>query len=148
MKDMNQWKKSLLKVNINHSFKCHLWYPWTHQETKGFLVISRGSKWNILKKCVKDTETTFRSSHMRCYIKKGVLRDFTKFLGKHLCQSLFFNKVAGLRPATLLKKRLWHRCFPVIFMEFVRTHFFQRTPVSEHLLLNIHGQRALLSLVY
>ena len=21
-----------------------------------------------------------------------------------------FNKVAGLRPATLLKKRLWHRC--------------------------------------
>ena len=27
---------------------------------------------------------------------------------KLLCQSLFFNKVAGLRPATLLKKRLWH----------------------------------------
>ena len=25
---------------------------------------------------------------------------------KHLCRSLFFNKVAGLRPATLLKKRL------------------------------------------
>ena len=33
--------------------------------------------------------------------KKGVLRNFTKFTGKHLCQSLFFNKV---RPATLLKK--------------------------------------------
>ena len=28
--------------------------------------------------------------------KKGVLRNFTKFTGKHLCQSLFFNKVAGL----------------------------------------------------
>ena len=26
---------------------------------------------------------------------KGVLRNFTKFKGKHLCQSLFFNKVAG-----------------------------------------------------
>ena len=29
---------------------------------------------------------------------KGVLRNFTKFTGKHLRQSLFFNKVAGLRP--------------------------------------------------
>ena len=39
-------------------------------------------------------------------MQKVVLRNFTKFPGKHLCQSLFFNKVAGLRPATLLKKRL------------------------------------------
>ena len=28
-------------------------------------------------------------------MKKGVLRNFAKFSGKHLCQSLFFNKVAG-----------------------------------------------------
>ena len=26
---------------------------------------------------------------------KGVLRNFAKFKGKHLCQSLFLNKVAG-----------------------------------------------------
>ena len=37
---------------------------------------------------------------------RGVLRNFTKFTGKHLCYSPYFNKVAGLRPATLLKKRL------------------------------------------
>ena len=42
---------------------------------------------------------TVRSSHWRCSVKKGVLRNFAKFTGKHLCQSLFFNKVAGLRPA-------------------------------------------------
>ena len=24
-----------------------------------------------------------------------------------------FNKVASLRPATLFKRRLWHRCFPL-----------------------------------
>ena len=30
-------------------------------------------------------------------IKKGVLRNFAKFTGKPLCQSLFCNKVAGLR---------------------------------------------------
>ena len=37
-----------------------------------------------------------RSSHRRCSVRKGILRNFTKFTGKHLCQSLFFNKVAGL----------------------------------------------------
>ena len=63
----------------------------------------------------------------RCSIKKGVLRNFTKFTRKHLCQSLDFNKVAGLRPATLLKTRLWHRCFPVSFVKFLRTPFLQNT---------------------
>ena len=29
----------------------------------------------------------------------------------------------GLGPATLLKKRLWHRCFPVNFLKFLRTPF-------------------------
>ena len=38
-------------------------------------------------------------------MKKGVLKNFTKFTEKHLCQRLFFNKDAGLSPATLLKKR-------------------------------------------
>ena len=57
------------------------------------------------------------------FCKKGVLKNFTKFTGKYLCQSLFFNKVACLRPATLLKKRLWHRCFPVNFVKFSRTPF-------------------------
>ena len=32
----------------------------------------------------------------------GVLRNFAKFTGKHLCQSLFFNKGAGLRPVVTL----------------------------------------------
>ena len=52
-----------------------------------------------------------------------------KFTGKHLCQSLFFNKVVGLRPATLFKKRLWHRYFPVNFVKFLRIAFFHRTPL-------------------
>ena len=49
-------------------------------------------------------DTRFRSSHQRCSMQKAVLRNFTTFTGKHMCQTLFFNKVAGLRPATLLKK--------------------------------------------
>ena len=65
-----------------------------------------------------------RSSHWEVFSVKGVPRNFVKFTGKHLCQSLFFNKVAGLKPATLLKKRIWHRCFPVNFEKFLRTSFF------------------------
>ena len=33
---------------------------------------------------------------------------------------LFYNKVAGLRPAKLFKKRLFHRRFSVIFAKFPR----------------------------
>ena len=35
-----------------------------------------------------------RSSHQKCSMKKGILRNFTKFTGKHLCQSFFFKKEA------------------------------------------------------
>ena len=59
---------------------------------------------NMLKKV---TEAVPR----RCSIRKSVLRNFAKFTGKHLCESLFFNKAAGLRPVTLLQTRLWHKCF-------------------------------------
>ena len=62
----------------------------------------------------------------RCSVKKGVLINFAKFTGKHLSQSFFFNKSADLRSATLLKKRLWHRCFPVNFAKFIRTPFFKK----------------------
>ena len=69
----------------------------------------------------------FRSSHRRFSGRKGVLRNFAKFTGKHLCHSFFFNKAAGLRRATLLKKRLWDRCFPVNFAKFATTPFYQNT---------------------
>ena len=76
-------------------------------------------------------------SRPEVFCKKGVLRNFTKFTGEYQCQSLFFNKVAGLRPVTLLKKRLWDRCFPVTFVKFLRTAF-----LTEHLwwlLLELEG---------
>ena len=60
-------------------------------------------------------------------MKKGVLRNFAKFTGKHLCQGLFFNKVAGLWAATLLKKILWHSCFPVNFAKFLRPYLQNTT---------------------
>ena len=52
----------------------------------------------------------------RCSVKKDALENSAKFTGKHLCQSLFFN-------ATLLKKRLWYRSFPVSLVTFLITLF-------------------------
>ena len=69
-----------------------------------------------------------RSSHQRCSIEIGVLKNFTKFKGKHLRQSVFLNKVACLKPATLLKKRLWCRCFSSNFVKFLRTTFYRTPP--------------------
>ena len=34
----------------------------------------------------------FRSSHRRCFVTKGVLRNFAKLTGKHLCQSPFLHQ--------------------------------------------------------
>ena len=49
----------------------------------------------------------------RCSVKKGVFRNFAKFTGKNLCQSLFFSKVAGL-------------CCKI----FINTFFYRKLPVA------------------
>ena len=71
--------------------------------------------------------TAFRSSHQRCSLKIGILRNFAKSTWKHLCQSHFCLIVAGLGPVTLLKTRFWQSCFPVNFARFLRTSFLQNT---------------------
>ena len=48
----------------------------------------------------------YRSSRPEVFCKKGVLRNFAKFTGKHLYQSL------------------WYRSFPVNFVKFLKTPFF------------------------
>ena len=47
-----------------------------------------------------------RSSRPDVFCEKSVLRNFEKFTGKHLCQDLFFNKVAGGAACNFIKKRV------------------------------------------
>ena len=68
-----------------------------------------------------------RSSREEVFCKKDGLRNFAKFTGKYLCQSLF------------LQKRLWHKCFPVNLAKFLRTPFLQNT--SGRLLLLLAFQK-------
>ena len=58
--------------------------------------------------------TTVRSSRLEVFCKKGVLNNFSKFTGKHLCWSLF------LIACNVIKKRLQHRWFPMNIAKFLR----------------------------
>ena len=70
----------------------------------------------------------FISSSPKVFCKKTVLRNLGKFLGKHLYQSLFFNKFAGLRPATLFKKETLTQVFSCGFCKDSENNFSNRTP--------------------
>ena len=63
-----------------------------------------------------------RSSRPEVFCKKSVLR-ILQNSQENICVSLIFNKITGLRPVTLFKKRLWYRCFSVKFVKFLRTPF-------------------------
>ena len=124
---------TLIKKRLWH--RCFLWIFWNFQEHHfyrapsddrlclfiGVLAISEIV--NTWKQIFSKEFWTSRRSHQRCSVRKGVLRNFGKFIGKQLCQGLSFNKVAAVRPASLLKKRLWHRCFLVSFPKFLRAPF-------------------------
>ena len=72
----------------------------------------------ISVKFSQSSEAVVQSRCAEVSVRKGVLRNFAKFTGKHLCQGLFFNKVKGL----------WHSYIPVNFAKFLRTPF-----LTEHL---------------
>ena len=59
----------------------------------------------------------FRSSHRRCSVKKVFLK-ISQNSQENTCDRVSF----------LIKLQVCHRCFPVNFVKFLRTHFF-----TEHL---------------
>ena len=54
-------------------------------------------------------------------MKKGVLRNFTKFTGKHLRQSLFFNKIVS---CNFIKKETLAQVISCEFCEISKSTFF------------------------
>ena len=67
--------------------------------------------WNLVAAEIKQSPQS-SSTHQWCSIKNSVLKIL------HNSQE---NTSACLSPATLLKKRLWRRCFSVNFAKFLRT---------------------------
>ena len=68
-----------------------------------------------------EKESTAQKQPPDAFIIKRVLKNFARFTGKHLHWKLFLNKVA------ILKKRLWHKCFPVDFAQILRTPYSHRS---------------------
>ena len=62
--------------------------------TKQGKICELGVKKDDLRRLAKICKLRVHS-HRRCSGRKGILRNFAKFTRKHLCLSLFFNKVAG-----------------------------------------------------
>ena len=87
----NRDSVNLLPLLVSWDIWKLLWY---HKKQCATLHMFGSSRSN--SSCLTNQWSWFRSSHQRRSIKKGVLKNFAKFTGKHLCQSLFFNTVEGL----------------------------------------------------
>ena len=80
-------------------------------------------KITISNRITHNTEAAVR----RCSVKKVSL-EITQHLQENTCASVsILIKLQTLRPATLLKKRLWHKCFPVNVAKFLRIPFLKST---------------------
>ena len=91
--------------------------------------------WIFRKKNIsRDKVTCFRSSHRRLSVIKGVLRNFTKFTGKHLCQRLFLIKLQALG-LQLYQNEFLAQVFSCEFREISKNTFSKNT--SGQLLLKV-----------
>ena len=106
----------------------HMYSTLKRSGNEGFHVVST---WNIRAVFVGNVIAintfliSFPGAVVRmCSVKKGVLRNFAKFTRKHLCQRLFFNKVAG----NFIKKESLAQVFSCEFCEISKNRFF-----TEHL---------------
>ena len=80
---------------------------------------SQSTSGRLLLWLIKYEILIVRRSHQRCSVEKGVLKNFIKFTGKHLCQNPFFNKVSGV---SVLAK-----VFSCEVYKIFKTTFFQNT---------------------
>ena len=72
-----------------------------------------------------DFDRSYRKSRPEVLCKKRCFRNFEKFTRKHLCQSLFFNNVAGPRSAILLKKETLAQVFSCEYCKIPKNTFFK-----------------------
>ena len=102
-------KSTLNKGNDNNKNNDNKMYKLIYKQIHKRLTYKRGFSFLVIKKFTNLCfQPTFRSNCPQVFCKKDVLRNFTKFTGKHLCHR-------------------WHRCFPVNFVKFLRTPFLLNT---------------------
>ena len=85
---------------------------------------------NFRKAYLGSCQTFTRSSRPEVCCKKGVIRNFVKFTGKHLCQSLSFLTKLQAQTCNFIKKETLAQLFSCEFCEISTNTFF-----TEHQLL-------------
>ena len=95
------WPCHCIRV-LNTTWSCLTFFPLASLSSRGinllfFLsVLPVPQARFLILMTVQSSLSNHRSSHQRCFMEKGVLRNSAKFTGKHLCQSFFFNKGTGV----------------------------------------------------
>ena len=130
-----RWKLTkFARMVLMRLFWC-LYYTWgLFYTVPVFLLLILNSNFLLITLfCYKKTSLSFclkinRSSHQRYSARKGVLRNFTKFTEKHLCQRLFFNEVVNIRYwcckyQILMKACNWILCFHSLRLRHFRCYF-------------------------
>ena len=104
--------KSIPKTNISFKFYHLPTSTVLDRKSRLFIIFLNGHlsevlwlipsilKWQERKIFTKlvPLQTPSRSSHRRCSLKKGALKNLWKFTGKHLGWSLFLTKLQTFRP--------------------------------------------------
>ena len=73
---------------------------------------------------IKHSGVFFRSSRLEVFCKKVVLGNSKNSEESTCARVSFLIKLQALDSQFYLKKSLWHRCFPVNFVKFLRTQSF------------------------
>ena len=117
------WLSSILYMHLTHFMPRSLSISPENIKNLSFSDVFWGYRkrqvaWNGLKMFDRVVSAPISNSHSQMFYKTGVLKNIAKSTVKHLCQSLFLNKVKGLRRTTLFIKRLRNRWFPMNFATF------------------------------
>ena len=93
----------------------------------------------VFSKTSQNSQVNARSSHPEVFSERGVLLNFGKFTEKHICRSLFFNKVAGWKPflrtpilKNICEQVLKHQCrsLSLIKLQALRVEGYTSTGIS------------------
>ena len=113
LKERAKWAFSLILVQYLYQISCH---------STDFFAL-----YLLLKILFVYQHSNPEAATQRCPIKK-VFLEILENSQENTCVRVSFLIKLQTVPATLLKRRLWHRCFAVNFAKFLRTPF-----VTEHL---------------
>ena len=77
------------------SFLSSHFVTWPKRQDKNLNILGTKRAFDVNFKGLSAAKNCLRSKSAP--LRKGDLMNFVKLTGKHLCKSLFYNKVAGLR---------------------------------------------------